>query len=203
MITDIRKFALSNGISGMTYDDYVSKTFKNAYVEPTVIEERNMASMTSIGVYSRLLMDRIIFLGTEINDDVANIMTAQLLWLEQQSDSDIQMMINSGGGSVYDGLQIIDTMNFIKPEVVTTVTGLSASMAAVIATCGSKGKRSALPHSSRSHLVNSTRWRPFAPMSKGPTMCSFQLLLTESRTWLSSQPTRPHILSTRWASPRQ
>lgn len=147
MITDIRKFAMSNGISGMTYDDYVSKTFKNAYVEPTVIEERNMASMTSIGVYSRLLMDRIIFLGTEVNDDVANIMTAQLLWLEQQSDSDIQLMINSVGGSVYDGLQIIDTMNFIKPEVVTTITGLSASMAAVIATCGSKGKRSALPHS--------------------------------------------------------
>lgn len=140
--TDLRKFALSRGVGGQTYDSYV----KAMYVEPTVIEERSMASMTSIGVYSRLLMDRIIFLGTEIDDDVANIMTAQLLWLEQQGENDIQLMINSGGGSVHDGLQIIDTMNFIKPEVVTTVTGLSASMAAVIAACGTEGKRSMLPH---------------------------------------------------------
>lgn len=143
---DLRKFSLSRGISGNTFDEYQKYNFRNAYIEPTVVEERDMR-MSVISVYSRLLMDRIIFLGTDINDDVANIVTAQLLWLEQQGSSAVQLMINSGGGSVYSGYAIKDCMDFISPEVSTTIVGLAASMAAVIASSGTKGKRYMLPHS--------------------------------------------------------
>ena len=145
-VKDIRSFVISSGVNGNTYDEYQKYNFHNAYIEPTVIEERTM-QMTAISVYSRLLMDRTIFLGTNINDDVANIITAQLLWLEQQGESDIQLMINSGGGSVYSGYAIKDTMDFVKPDVSTTIVGLAASMAAIISSSGVKGKRYALPHS--------------------------------------------------------
>ena len=87
---DLRKFLYSKGISSNLFYDYENKAFKNSYIEPTVIEERNVSSMVSLSVYSRLMMDRILFLGTEINEDVANIFSAQLLWLEQQSDKDQQ-----------------------------------------------------------------------------------------------------------------
>lgn len=147
VIKDLRKFSLSKGISGNCFDEYHKYNFKGTYIEPTVIEERsNMASMTAISVYSRLLMDKIIFLGSEINDDVANIITAQLLWLEQQGNNDITMQISSGGGDIYAGYQIIDTMNYIKPEISTVSMGMVASMAAVIASSGNKGKRFILPH---------------------------------------------------------
>ena len=146
-LRDFKLFASDMGVNSNTLDEYQKYNFQSAYIEPTVIEERNMASMTSISVYSRLLMDRIIFLGTEINDDVANIITAQLLWLEQQGGNDIQMFINTGGGSVYSGFSIVDTMSFIKPDVSTTITGIAASMGAVISSSGTKGKRFALPHS--------------------------------------------------------
>lgn len=138
--TDFEKFALSKGIGSHLLDDY-----KSAYVNPTVIEERQM-NVTNIDIYSRMLMDRILFLGTEINEDVANIFSAQLLWLEQQSDKDITIHIASPGGSIYSGYQILDTMSFIKPEISTVSMGMVASMAAVIASSGTKGKRFILPH---------------------------------------------------------
>ena len=144
-INDMRHFVLSKNISSNTFDEYQKYNFKGMYLNPSVIEERQM-NVTSLDVFSRLLMDRQIFLGTEINSDVANIITAQLLWLEQQSNADIQLLINSPGGNVSDGLQIIDCMNLIKPDVSTTVVGTSASMGAVISSSGVKGKRYILPH---------------------------------------------------------
>lgn len=139
--TDFEKFALSKGIGSHLLDDFI----KDVYVNPTVIEERQM-NVTTIDIFSRLLLDRILFLGTEINDDVANIFSAQLLWLEQQSDKDITIHIASPGGSIYSGYQILDTMSFIKPEISTVSMGMVASMAAVIASSGTKGKRFILPH---------------------------------------------------------
>lgn len=104
-------------------------------------------NVTSIDIYSRMLMDRILFLNTSIEPTMVNILTAQLLWLDQQSDKPINMYINSPGGSVIDGLQLIDTMNFINAPISTTCLGMAASMGAVILSCGEKGKRFALPHS--------------------------------------------------------
>ena len=143
MNNDFDKFAVSRGISTTKMDDY-----KRAmdYVNPYVIEERQL-SVTTIDVFSRLQMDRIIFLGDEISSDVSNIVIAQLLWLDQQSNNDITIICNSPGGSVYDGLAIIDTMKFINSDVSTNVVGLAASMAAVISSSGAKGKRYILPHS--------------------------------------------------------
>ena len=143
---DLKKFLNSKGISSNLFYDYQNKAFKNSYVEPTVIEERNVSSMVSLSVYSRLMIDRILFLGTEINEDVANIFSAQLLWLEQQSDKDITIHIASPGGSIYSGYQILDTMQFIKPEISTVCMGMVASMATIIASSGTKGKRFILPH---------------------------------------------------------
>lgn len=140
MKSDFEKFALSKGIGSNLLDGY-----KAAYVNPTVIEERQM-NVTSIDIFSRMLIDRILFLGTEINEDVANIFSAQLLWLEQQSDKDITIHIASPGGSIYSGYQILDTMRFIKPEISTVCMGMVASMATIIASSGTKGKRFILPH---------------------------------------------------------
>lgn len=138
---DLRNFCRSKGVDMGVYDGFI-----NSYLEPYVIEERNMP-ITSISVYSRLLMDRIVFLNTNIESTMANILTAQLLWLDQQSDKPINMYINSPGGSVIDGLQLIDTMNFINAPISTTCLGMAASMGAVILSCGEKGKRFVLPHS--------------------------------------------------------
>ena len=114
---------------------------------PYIMEERQL-NVAQMDVFSRLMMDRIIFLGTDVNDQVANIVTAQLLFLESvDSAKDIQIYINSPGGSVYAGLGIYDTMQFIKPDVATICTGIAASMAAVLLCAGTEGKRSALPHS--------------------------------------------------------
>ena len=116
-------------------------------VTPTIIEERQL-NVAQMDVFSRLMMDRIIFLGTAINDQVANIIQAQLLFLESTDASkDIQIYINSPGGSVYAGLGIYDTMQFIKPDVATICTGMAASMGAVLLCAGEKGKRSGLTHS--------------------------------------------------------
>ena len=142
---DFLLFAKSQGIPSMLLDDYEKKTITNTYIEPTVIEERNL-NMTAISIYSRMLIDNIIFIGTQITDDVANIISAQLLWLEQQNGNDISLMINSGGGSVIGGYSIIDVCDFVKNDVSTTITGMAASMAAVIASNGTKGKRYGLPH---------------------------------------------------------
>ena len=114
---------------------------------PNIIEERQMNAV-AMDVFSRLMMDRIIFMGTGINDQIANIIQAQLLFLEStDANKDIQIYVNSPGGSVYAGLGIYDTMQFIKPDVATICTGMAASMGAVLLCAGEKGKRSALPHS--------------------------------------------------------
>jgi ATP-dependent Clp protease protease subunit len=118
----------------------------NDYITPNIIEERRMNAV-AMDVFSRLMMDRIIFLGVPIYDDVANIIQAQLLFMEStDAKSDIQIYINSPGGSVYAGLGIYDTMQYINPDVATICTGLAASMAAVLLCAGKKGKRTALPH---------------------------------------------------------
>ena len=145
-MNDFRKFAVKHrGISGLTFDDYTK--FSDSYISPTIIEERQL-NVASMDVFSRLMMDRIIFLGTEINDDVANIVQAQLLYLEStDSSKDISIYLNSPGGGVYAGLGIYDTMQYISSDVATICTGLAASMASVLLVAGAKGKRSALPHS--------------------------------------------------------
>jgi ATP-dependent Clp protease protease subunit len=118
-----------------------------AYINPSIIEERQM-NVAVMDVFSRLMMDRIIFLGVPVTDDVANIIQAQLLFLDStDSSSDIQLYINSPGGSVYAGLGIYDTMQLVTSDVATICTGMAASMASILLTAGEKGKRSALPHS--------------------------------------------------------
>ena len=145
MKSDFEKFALSKGIGSNLLDGYNKYNFRNGYVDPYVIEERNM-NITSLSVFSRLMMDRIIFLGSEINDKVANVISAQLLWLEQQSDKDITIQIASPGGSIYSGYTILDSMIYISPDISTVSMGMTASMATIIASSGTKGKRFILPH---------------------------------------------------------
>ena len=139
---EFRKYATKHhNVNSLYYDKIVGS------MTPYIMEERQL-NVAQMDVFSRLMMDRIIFLGTDVNDQVANIVTAQLLFLESvDSAKDIQIYINSPGGSVYAGLGIYDTMQFIKPDVATICTGIAASMAAVLLCAGSEGKRSALPHS--------------------------------------------------------
>ena len=133
------------GISSLKLHNYESVL--SSYVSPTIIEERQL-NVATMDVFSRLMMDRIIFLGAPIYDDAANIIQAQLLFLESVDPSkDIQIYINSPGGSVSAGLGIYDTMQLISSDVATICTGLAASMGAVLLTAGAAGKRSALPHS--------------------------------------------------------
>ena len=133
------------GISSLKLHDF--KSMHSGYVSPTIIEERQL-NVATMDVFSRLMMDRIIFLGAPIYDDAANIIQAQLLFLESVDPSkDIQIYINSPGGSVSAGLGIYDTMQLISSDVATICTGLAASMGAVLLTAGTDGKRSALPHS--------------------------------------------------------
>lgn len=145
-MTDFEKFATKGmGIGSMTLGRYAGA--QAAYINPTVIEERRM-NATSIDVFSRLLMDRIIFLGVPIDDDVANIIQAQLLYLDSQDSSEpVMMYINTPGGQVSSGLGIYDTMNYIGSDVHTLCTGLAASMGSILLCAGAKGHRSALPHS--------------------------------------------------------
>ncbi len=152
--TEFEKFAKGHlGLNSLTLHDYAAdvargvKAEATGYVSPTIIEERQL-NVAAMDVFSRLMMDRIIFLGAPIYDDVANIVQAQLLFLESSdADRDIQIYINSPGGSVSAGLGIYDTMQLVKPEIATICTGLAASMGAILLTAGEKGKRSALPHS--------------------------------------------------------
>jgi ATP-dependent Clp protease protease subunit len=143
---EFKKYASKHrGISSMTLDNYTS-VYGN-YISPTIIEERQM-NIATMDVFSRLMMDRIIFLGVPINDYVANIIQAQLLFLESaDSGKDIQIYLNTPGGSVYAGLGIYDTMQYIAPDVATICTGMAASMGAVLLCAGTKGKRTALTHS--------------------------------------------------------
>jgi len=143
---EFRKYATKHqGISSTSYDKYTS--ILGNYISPTIIEERQM-NVASMDVFSRLMMDRIIFLGTGINDHVANIIQAQLLFLESvDAKKDIQIYLNSPGGGVYAGLGIYDTMQYIAPDVATICTGMAASMGAVLLCAGADGKRTALKHS--------------------------------------------------------
>jgi ATP-dependent Clp protease, protease subunit len=143
---EFRKYAVKHeGISSLTLQRYNS-VYGN-YISPTIIEERQL-NVASMDVFSRLMMDRIIFLGVPIDDTVANIIQAQLLFLESTDPSkDIQIYLNSPGGHVHAGLGIYDTMQYISADVATICTGMAASMGAILLTAGAKGKRSALKHS--------------------------------------------------------
>ncbi|MFP4288745.1 MAG: ATP-dependent Clp endopeptidase proteolytic subunit ClpP [Bacteroidota bacterium] len=143
---EFKKFATGHmGISSATLHNFTS-AYGN-YISPTIIEERQL-NIATMDVFSRLMMDRIIFLGVPINDYVANIIQAQLLFLESvDSRKDIQIYLNTPGGSVYAGLGIYDTMQFVSPDVATICTGMAASMGAVLLCAGTKGKRTALKHS--------------------------------------------------------
>ena len=145
-MTEFDKYAhLHCGISSLRLHDY--KAIHSAYINPMILEERAL-NVTQLDVFSRLMMERILFLGAPINDDVANIIQAQLLFLESADPTkDIQIYVNSPGGSVSAGLGIYDTMQLVNCDVATICTGMAASMGAVLLTAGAAGKRQALPHS--------------------------------------------------------
>lgn len=147
MKDEFRKFAVKHvGLNSQVLDDVI-KSQSQQYMNPYILEERTL-NVTQMDVFSRLMMDRIIFLGTEINDYTANTIQAQLLYLDSvDSSKDISIYINSPGGSVTSGLGIYDTMQFIQSNVTTICTGIAASMAAVLLVAGHEGKRFALPHS--------------------------------------------------------
>ncbi len=146
MLDDFRKYAIKHlGMNSMMLDDVVKS--QAGYLNPYILEERQL-NVTQLDVFSRLMMDRIIFLGTEVNDYTANVLQAQMLYLDSvDTAKDISIYINSPGGSVYAGLGIYDTMQFVNSDVRTICTGMAASMAAVLLVAGKEGKRSALPHS--------------------------------------------------------
>ena len=142
---DFLKFAVANGMNSM----HVEQTMQASanYISPSILEERQL-NVTQMDVFSRLMMDRIIFLGTEVNDYTANVIQAQLLYLDSaDSEKDIHIYLNTPGGSVYAGLGIYDTMQFVRSHVATICTGMAASMGAVLLVAGEKGMRAALPHS--------------------------------------------------------
>lgn len=146
MMNDFQKYAVKHlGMSSMVLDDVIKS--QAGYLNPYILEERQL-NVTQLDVFSRLMIDRIIFLGTEVNDYTANVLQAQMLYLDSVDNTkDISIYINSPGGSVYAGLGIYDTMQFINSDVQTICTGMAASMAAVLLVAGKEGKRSALPHS--------------------------------------------------------
>lgn len=152
MQNDFLKFAVSQGLNSMHVEKVMSEAAKQSvisdnYISPSILEERQL-NVTQMDVFSRLMMDRIIFLGTDINDYTANVIQAQLLYLDSaDSDRDISIYLNTPGGSVYAGLGIYDTMQFVKSRVATICTGLAASMGAVLLVAGEQGMRAALPHS--------------------------------------------------------
>jgi len=157
MNTDFRNYAVKHlGMNGLALDQYVAAaktslattpSIVSSYISPTIIEERQL-NVAQMDVFSRLMMDRIIFLGTEVNDYTANVIQAQLLFLDNNDPGkDVTIYINSPGGSVYAGLGIYDTMQYISSDVATVCTGIAASMAAVLLVAGQKGKRFALKHS--------------------------------------------------------
>ena len=146
MMDDFRKYATKHlGMNSLVFDDVIRS--QAGYLNPYILEERQL-NVTQLDVFSRLMMDRIIFLGTEVNDYTANVIQAQLLYLDSvDSERDISIYLNTPGGSVYAGLGIYDTMQFIRSRVATICTGMAASMGAVLLVAGEKGMRAALPHS--------------------------------------------------------
>jgi ATP-dependent Clp protease protease subunit len=146
MYTDFEKFAMGRGVSSLTLHDYKSQ-INNALISPNIVEERT-GNPLQIDVFSKLFTSRILFLGTEIDSDVANIINSQLLYLQMDNkNAPINLYLNTPGGSVYAGLSIYDTMNYVECPVYTTCLGLAASMGSILLTAGEKGNRAALPHS--------------------------------------------------------
>lgn len=144
-MNDFLKFAVDKGMNSMHVEKAMNVSA--SYISPSILEERQL-NVTQMDVFSRLMMDRIIFLGTEVNDYTANVIQAQLLYLDSvDSERDINIYLNTPGGSVYAGLGIYDTMQFIGSRVATICTGMAASMGAVLLVAGEKGMRAALPHS--------------------------------------------------------
>ena len=148
MHNDFRKYAVKHlGMNGSRLDSYMNITSQGGYISPTIIEERQL-NVAQMDVFSRLMMDRIIFLGTAVDDYTANVIQAQLLYLDSSDPGkDISIYINSPGGSVYAGLGIYDTMQFISSDISTICTGIAASMAAILLVAGTEKKRFALNHS--------------------------------------------------------
>ena len=152
MNNDFLKYATAQGLNSMHVEKVLSQSANTVlasggYISPTILEERQL-NVTQMDVFSRLMMDRVIFLGTEVNDYTANVIQAQLLYLDSvDNERDINLYLNTPGGSVYAGLGIYDTMQFVKARVATICTGLAASMGAVLLVAGEKGMRAALPHS--------------------------------------------------------
>ena len=151
MKNDFRDYAVKHlGMNGLALDQYTSmnnQIFDSSFISPTIIEERKL-NVAQMDVFSRLMMDRIIFLGSQIDDYIANVIQAQLLYLDSADPGkDISIYINSPGGMVYAGLGIYDTMQYVSSDVSTICTGMAASMAAVLLVAGEKGKRFALKHS--------------------------------------------------------
>ncbi|MBQ9204200.1 MAG: ATP-dependent Clp endopeptidase proteolytic subunit ClpP [Prevotella sp.] len=145
MNNDFRKYATKHlGINGLVFDEVTSAQAQ--YLNPYILEERQL-NVTQMDVFSRLMMDRIIFLGTQIDDYTANTICAQLLYLDSIDNTDVTIYLNSPGGSVTAGLSIYDTMQFVTSDVATICTGMAASMAAVLLVAGQEGKRAALTHS--------------------------------------------------------
>ena len=144
-MNDFEKFAVSNGIGTNKLDGYNKYIVKNGIISPTILEERSL-NVIGLDIFSRLQYDRILFLGTAIDEDVANIINAQLLYLNSIGDDDIKMFINSPGGSCIDGLAIYDVMNFVTPDISTYCMGMCASMASILVSSGTKGKRYILPN---------------------------------------------------------
>ena len=144
-MNDFLKFAVSNGMNSMHVENVMNASA--SYINPSILEERQL-NVTQMDVFSRLMMDRIIFMGTAVNDYTANVIQAQLLYLDSvDSERDISLYLNTPGGSVYAGLGIYDTIQFIGSKVATICTGMAASMGAVLLVAGEKGMRAALPHS--------------------------------------------------------
>ena len=144
-MNDFLKFAVSNGMNSMHVENVMNASA--SYINPSILEERQL-NVTQMDVFSRLMMDRIIFMGTAVNDYTANVIQAQLLYLDSvDSERDISLYLNTPGGSVYAGLGIYDTIQFIGSTVATICTGMAASMGAVLLVAGEKGMRAALPHS--------------------------------------------------------
>ena len=142
---DLRKFSVCNGVNGLVFDDYKKKT--NSIISPLIVEERSLNAVT-VDVFSALIRERIIFLGTEIDSDVSNIVTSQMMYLNSiDPKSDIKMFINTPGGNVISGLAILDIMNWVDSDVSTYAMGMAASMGSIILSSGQKGKRFSLPNS--------------------------------------------------------
>ncbi len=147
-MNDFLKFAVKDrGLNSMHVEKVMNASAHASYISPSILEERQL-NVTQMDVFSRLMMDRIIFMGTEVNEYTANVVQAQLLYLDSADPGkDISLYLNSPGGSVYAGLGIYDTMQFVSSDVATICTGMAASMGAVLLVAGEKGKRAALPHS--------------------------------------------------------